>query len=144
MRGLVNRWRLIRELLTTNGAKQRFGAAISNGPLPLIPGLNADFYYLGLSRENAKFARGTADELRHSLGVRLFGKHNSLDWNFEFVGQFGSFGDDGILAWTAASDTGWTFAGRSKEHHCPELELVDHRTRRYEQHSSSDLSGAPR
>jgi hypothetical protein len=80
------------------------------GPLPFIPGLHADFYYLGLSRENAKFARGTADEFRQSLGTRLFGKHRSLDWNFEFVGQFGSFGNDGILAWTAASDTGWTFA----------------------------------
>jgi alginate export protein len=79
------------------------------GPLHFIPGLNADFYYLGLSRQNAKFARGTADELRHSLGTRLFGKRDALDWNFEFVGQFGSFGNDGILAWTAASDTGWTF-----------------------------------
>ena len=48
--------------------------------------------------------------MRHSLGTRLFGKHGSLDWNFEFIGQFGSFGNDGILAWTAASDTGWTFA----------------------------------
>jgi len=79
------------------------------GPLPFVPGLHADFYYLGLSRENAMFARGTADEIRHSLGARLFGKHDALDWNFEFVGQFGSFGDDDILAWTAASDTGWTF-----------------------------------
>ena len=40
----------------------------------------------------------------------MFGKHGALDWNFEFVSQFGTFGGDGILAWTAASDTGWTFA----------------------------------
>jgi Alginate export len=80
------------------------------GPLPFIAGLNADFYYLGLARENAHFARGTADELRHSLGTRLFGKRGALDWNFEFVGQFGTFGNADILAWTAASDTGWTFA----------------------------------
>jgi hypothetical protein len=79
-------------------------------PVPFVPGLRADFYYLGLSRQNAKFARGTANETRHSLGTRLFGKHGALDWNFEFVGQFGTFGDEGILAWTAASDTGWTFA----------------------------------
>ena len=87
-----------------------FWGGYITGPLPFIPGLNADFYYLGISRENAKFARGTADELRHSFGARLFGKHRALDWNFEFVGQFGSFGNDAILAWTAASDTGWTFA----------------------------------
>ncbi len=87
-----------------------FWGGYITGPIHFIPGLNADFYYLGLSRENAKFARGTADELRHSLGTRLFGKYDELDWNLEFVGQFGSFGDDDILAWTAASDTGWTFA----------------------------------
>jgi len=86
-----------------------FWGGYLNGPLPFVPCLNADFYYLGLSRENAKFTRGIADELRHSLGTRLFGKRGSLDWNFEFVGQFGSFGNDSILAWTAASDTGWTF-----------------------------------
>jgi hypothetical protein len=86
-----------------------FWGGYITGPLPFVPGLNADFYYLGLSRENARFARGIADELRHSLGTRLFGKHRSLDWNFEFVGQLGSFGKDSIRAWTAASDTGWTF-----------------------------------
>lgn len=87
-----------------------FWGGYVSGPLPFIPGLRADFYYLGLSRKNARFARGTADETRHSLGTRLFGRHDPLDWNFEFVGQFGTFGNDGILAWTAASDTGWTFA----------------------------------
>jgi hypothetical protein len=89
--------------------KTTFWGGYLSGTLPFVPGFNADFYCLGLSRENAGFARGTADELRHSLGTRLFGKHGALDWNFEFVGQFGSFGSDDILAWTAASDTGWTF-----------------------------------
>ncbi len=87
-----------------------FWGAYATGPLPWVPGLNADFYYLGLSRQDAAFARGTADEHRHTLGTRLFGKHESLDWNFEFAGQWGTFGHDRILAWTAASETGWTFA----------------------------------
>jgi hypothetical protein len=87
-----------------------FWGAYFTGPLHCIPGLNADFYYLGLSRKDARFSRGTADEHRHSLGARLFGKQKALDWNFEFVGQFGSFGDKDILAWTAASETGWTFS----------------------------------
>jgi hypothetical protein len=86
-----------------------FWGAYLTGPVSGIPGLNADIYYLGLARDNARFARGTADERRHSLGARLFGKRQALDWNFEFVGQFGSFGADEIRAWTAASDTGWTF-----------------------------------
>lgn len=84
--------------------------AYAGGPLPALPGLWTDFYYLGLRHENARFARGRADETRHSLGTRLYGRQGGLDWNFEFVGQFGSFGDRGILAWTAASDTGWTFS----------------------------------
>jgi hypothetical protein len=87
-----------------------FWGGCTTGPLPFIPGLKADLYCLGISRENASFSRGMADELRHSLGTRLFGKHDALDWHFEFVGQFGSFGDDDVLAWTAASDTGWMIA----------------------------------
>lgn len=87
-----------------------FWGGYVTGPLPWVTGLNADFYYLGLSRDGARFARGSADETRHSLGMRLFGKRGAFDWNFEFVGQFGSFGSDDILAWTAASDTGRTFA----------------------------------
>jgi len=87
-----------------------FWGGYLTGPIHFVPGLNVDLYYLGLSRQDASFARGTADETRHSLGARLFGKHGALDWNFEFVGQFGSFGKDDILAWTTASDTGWTFA----------------------------------
>jgi hypothetical protein len=87
-----------------------FWGGYVTGPVDFIPGLKADFYYLGISRENATYARGTADELRHSLGTRLFGKQDALDWNFEFVGQVGTFGNADILAWTAASDTGWTFA----------------------------------
>ena len=86
-----------------------FWGGYVTGPLAFVPGLKADFYYLGISREDATYARGTADETRHSLGTRLFGKYATLDWNFEFVGQFGTFGDNGIAAWTAASDTGWTF-----------------------------------
>jgi hypothetical protein len=59
-----------------------FWGGYLSGPLPFIPGLIADSYYLGLSRDNARFARGTADEVRHALGTRLFGKRGALDWNF--------------------------------------------------------------
>src|SRR5204863_6269040 len=43
-------------------------------------------------------------------GARLWGNHSGWDWNFEFAYQFGTFGDGDISAWTAASDTGYTFA----------------------------------
>lgn len=78
-------------------------------PFKWVPGGHADFYYLGLQRDAAHYDQGTARELRHSVGTRLWGRHAGWDWNFEFVYQFGEFGDGNISAWTAASDTGFTF-----------------------------------
>src|SRR5262245_26854080 len=79
-------------------------------PFPVLPSGKADFYYLGLERDEAQFDQGTAREMRHSVGMRLWGQHAGWDWNFEFIYQFGEFGDGNISAWTAASDTGFTFA----------------------------------
>ena len=75
-----------------------------------------DLYYIGLNREQANFDQGTANEVRHSVGTRLWGKSGALDYNFEFVVQFGSFGDSTISAYALASDTGWTWdlGGESK------------------------------
>ena len=69
----------------------------------------AEVYYLGLDREDAEFDQGTAHEVRHSLGTRLFGDAGGLDYNFELVYQFGRFGRGDIQAWTFASDTGFTY-----------------------------------
>jgi hypothetical protein len=89
--------------------QSKFWGLYSVAPVKLIPGGKVDFYYLGLERDSASFDQGTAHELRHSLGTRLWGKHAGWDWNFEFVYQFGNFGGGDISAWTAASDTGFTF-----------------------------------
>ena len=77
-------------------------------PLSLLPQGHVDGYYLGLDRKQAQFDQGSAHELRHSLGVRLWGKPSPWDYNFEFVYQWGNFGRGAISAWTAASDTGYT------------------------------------
>jgi len=77
--------------------------------LPLLPGGNIDLYYLGLDNKDAEFTQGTAHERRHSLGTRIWGRDAGWDYNFEFVYQLGSFGSGDIHAWTAASDTGFTF-----------------------------------
>jgi hypothetical protein len=77
-------------------------------PVPALAGGNADLYYLGLSRRQARFDQGTAHETRHSVGTRLWRTLQPLDYNFEFVYQWGSFGSGDIRAWTAASDTGYT------------------------------------
>jgi hypothetical protein len=87
----------------------KFWGLYGVAPFKLLPGGKADFYYLGLERDAAQFDQGTARETRHSVGTRLWGQHASWDWNFEFVYQFGEFGDGKISAWTVASDTGFTF-----------------------------------
>lgn len=80
--------------------------------LPLARNAFADFYYLDLRRDGAKFAQGTADERRHNVGARLWDAKSALDYNFEFVYQWGRFGTGRIAAWTVASDTGYTLAER--------------------------------
>jgi hypothetical protein len=93
----------------SHDAEQLWGI-YATGPVWSVLGLSTDLYYLGLKRDDAEYFQGTANEVRHSFGARLFGKSSGWDYNFEGVVQFGKFGDDDIRAWTVASDTGFTFA----------------------------------
>jgi Alginate export len=80
---------------------------------PWRAGVSFDTYYLGESRKYAAFERGSAAEVRHTLGARLWRpvstKTSAWDFDYEAVWQFGSFGSDDIRAWTAAADTGHSF-----------------------------------
>ncbi|HJV65678.1 MAG TPA: alginate export family protein [Geomonas sp.] len=76
-------------------------------PLPAASKTSTDLYYLGLYRENARFNQGTANETRHSVGTRIWRTAAPLDYNFEALYQWGSFGEGDITAWTVASDTGY-------------------------------------
>lgn len=83
--------------------------------VPLAEGkrLGVDFYYMGLQRDNARYESGIGDELRHSFGTRLWGRSQGWDHDTEAVLQVGSFdrasSSEDILAWTVASNTGYTF-----------------------------------
>src|SRR6202158_5665428 len=63
---------------------------------PLSKGVSLDAYYLGLDRKQATYERGTAHEVRQTLGARLWRpiaeKEPGWDFNYEGVWQFGSFG----------------------------------------------------
>ena len=83
------------------------------GPLRLLKGAHLDLYYLGLDRDAAAFDQGIDQELRESIGMRLWRDSATWDCNFEAVYQWGRFGSAPIRAWTLASDTGFTFAGVS-------------------------------
>jgi hypothetical protein len=68
-------------------------------------------YYLGLDRRQAAFQRGTAHEVRHSLGARfsrpIATEKPAWDFDYEALWQFGTFGSANIEAWTVASETGY-------------------------------------
>jgi len=70
-----------------------------------------DIYYLGLDRKHAVFERGSAQELRHSIGARVSRPvatdRAAWDFDYEALFQFGTFGSDNIRAWTVASETGY-------------------------------------
>jgi hypothetical protein len=68
-----------------------------------------DIYYFGLDKKRARYNQGGARERRHTVGARIWKSSQPLDYNYEFVYQFGRFGKGRINAWTAASDTGYTF-----------------------------------
>ena len=80
---------------------------------PLSKRLTLDAYYLGLNRKQATFERGTAQELRHTVGARLSRpiatERPGWDFDYEAAWQFGAFGSANIRAWGTASDTGYRF-----------------------------------
>jgi hypothetical protein len=80
------------------------------GPLLGDDRLGLALYYLGLARPNAQFEAGTAHELRHTLGARIFGTRDDFDYEVESDLQLGKFGTANILAWMIAGNVGYTFA----------------------------------
>jgi hypothetical protein len=86
-----------------------FWGIYATRPIPRHSSL--DLYYLGLDRKNASFQRGTAQELRHSLGARVSRPiaTEKPGWDFDYEGlwQFGTFGSANIRAWTIATETGY-------------------------------------
>src|SRR5277367_5681176 len=68
-------------------------------------------YGSGLDRQQATFQRGTAHEVRHTLGARfsraIATEKAGWDFDYEALWQFGTFGSANIEAWTTASETGY-------------------------------------
>ncbi|MEM7468177.1 MAG: alginate export family protein [Pseudomonadota bacterium] len=71
---------------------------------------NADLYYIGFRDENASFLERSGTEKRHTFGLRVFGKRNSLDWNHELFLQRGTFANLDIEAWSLATEFGYSFS----------------------------------
>jgi len=75
---------------------------------PALSWLGLDLYVLGRLRKTAAFEQGTARELRHTFGTRLWGSPAGWDYNVELAYQTGTFGQGTIAAWMIASDVGYT------------------------------------
>lgn len=86
-----------------------WGAYGTGSPSWLPFGTSVDLYYLGYEDEAGSFDQGTGHETRHTIGARVWGEQAGWDWNQELIYQFGAFGDGEIRAWSAASDTGYTW-----------------------------------
>jgi hypothetical protein len=72
-------------------------------------GVGIDAYWLGYENEAARFADRTGREWRDTFGLRLFGQHGDLGWNWEAMLQRGHFGGQPIRAWSLATETAWSF-----------------------------------
>ncbi len=92
-----------------NAQQTTWGSYLTT-PAPLLVRSMVDLYYLGLATKDASYNRGSATELRHTVGIRAFRPPSKgLDYNWEANFQWGSFGKDSICAWSVSTETGYTF-----------------------------------
>jgi hypothetical protein len=70
---------------------------------------HVDIYYLGFDRNPTRFNQGTAKEVRHTIGARIWNLKGAWEYDAEGLFQFGSFGRGDIRAWRVASDTSYGF-----------------------------------
>ncbi|MBC7924351.1 MAG: alginate export family protein [Bryobacteraceae bacterium] len=68
-----------------------------------------DVYYLGLERKRTRFDSGFGPETRHSFGTRFSRRHSGWSFDYEAVGQTGTFAGRSIWAWTTGTNTEYTF-----------------------------------
>jgi hypothetical protein len=92
-----------------SSSDQTFSGLYGTFVLDALPG-QVETYYLYLNRRRAAFAQATASETRHTLGMRLAGEGDAIDWNIEGAWQWGSFGAAAIRAWTLSVDLGYRWA----------------------------------
>jgi hypothetical protein len=67
-------------------------------------------YYSLYERTSAKYLDAAGNEHRHVFDIRFAGKHDSIDWDLEAMGQVGQVGASEARAWAVGARTGYTFA----------------------------------
>ena len=93
----------------TSNSQQLWGAYATAGGSQTI-----DLYYVARDRDSAKFAQGLEHEIRHTFGVRSFGRSKLFTRDYEAIYQVGSFGGAPISAYRVALDTFYDIPSRLK------------------------------
>jgi len=68
-----------------------------------------DLYYIGIRRDNSPFQEGTENEVRHTVGSRIWRTGNGINYDLEGTYQLGRFGTGEIHAWAAFFDVSYLF-----------------------------------
>jgi hypothetical protein len=78
--------------------QQTFWGAYGTVPFDLInKSGQADLYYMGIDNTRATYQQGSAREIRHTIGTRLFNRsvatllEPGFDYNWELIYQTGTF-----------------------------------------------------
>ena len=77
--------------------------------LPWAPGRGIDFYGFAREMDERPYQGFSGKEERYTVGTRLFGKHQRLDWNWDLMLQGGEHASRDIRAWGIRTDSGYTF-----------------------------------
>lgn len=89
---------------------QTFWGVHASHPFPfLTKAAKVDVYYFGFDRKSVRFDQGAARDIRQTFGARFYNGGKRFDYDVEFTGQLGVFGDGNIRAWAISPTFGYTF-----------------------------------
>jgi hypothetical protein len=80
-----------------------WGAAVVRRKF-LFAGASGGAYYLGIDRKESTYAQGIAPERRHTIGLKFTGAWKAFDFNYDLLGQWGTFGGAAANAWAVAAE----------------------------------------
>lgn len=82
---------------------------VAYASLALAPQRGIDLYGFTREMKERSFQGFTGKEERYTVGTRLFGSYQRLDWNWDLMLQGGDHAERDIRAWGIRSDSGYTF-----------------------------------
>jgi hypothetical protein len=87
-----------------------WGASVAHRNF-LFKGGTGGAYYLGIDRSESTYAQGTGAERRHTVGFKFTGAWKAFDFNYDVLGQWGTFAGAGAGAWAVAFENSVRVAG---------------------------------